>query len=101
MTDSEVMLAAETEIKRWGPRRVLLDKEGAAVTPERAYRIQDRPVDVIFIRRDGWTLGSISDLAEYAEQLWPGEWIGVLVYPGIRPITYAQYKELNLGQNPS
>jgi len=99
-TESEVMLAAEIEIKRWGPRRVLIDKEGSATTPERAYRLQNRPVDIIFIRHDGWTLGATSELAEYAEQLWADHWIGVLVTPGIRAITYAEYKELQSGANP-
>mgnify|MGYP001559085400 CR=1 FL=1 len=94
-SDSDVMLAAETEIKRWGPRRVLIDKEGTAVSPERAYRLQDRPVDIIFIRKDGWTLGATSELAEYAEQLWADHWIAVLVTPGIRPITYTEYKKLS------
>lgn len=98
----QVIVRAETEIHRWGPRRVLIDKEGLSVSPERALRLQNqRRVDIIFIRKDGWTLGAISELADYAEQLWPTHWIAVMIRPGLRSITYADYKSFKNEQKAS
>lgn len=95
----QTMTRAETEIHRWGPRRVLIDKEGTSASPERAFRLQhERAADVIFIRKDGWTLGAISELAEYAENLWADHWIAVMIRPGLRSITYEDYKNLKHGQ---
>ena len=95
MTDNPAVLEqAEAEIKKWGPRRVIINRDGEAVSPERARRLQDRSPDVIFIRNDGWTLGAIKELADKAEALWPDEWIAVLILPGLHPIPYTEYKQL-------
>ena len=98
---NDVILRAITEIHRWGSRRVLIDKDGTTTSPERAFRLQDmRKPDVIFIRSDGWTLGAIKELADIAESLWKKEWVAVLVIPGLRPITYEEYKALKNEQTP-
>ena len=99
---NDVILRATTEIHRWGARRVLIDRDGTMVSPERAFRLQDmRKPDVIFIREDGWTLGAISELAECAEELWRNHWVAVMVSPGLRPITYAEYGETKDAQTTS
>jgi hypothetical protein len=94
MTQTDTIERAVKEIKKWGPRRVLIDKEGKTTTPERANRLQNKLPDVIFIRSDGWTLGAISELAAEAEDLWKNEWIAVMISPIDRPISYEQYQSV-------
>lgn len=92
-----VLEAAETEIGKWGPRRVVLNTEGEAVSQEKAYRLQNEFPDVIFIRNDGWTLGAVKALVSTAEAMWPDDWIGVIVRPGTRPISYREYRRIQSG----
>ena len=57
-----------------GPRRVVVSAEGEAISGEEAKR-RDLRVDVVFIRSDGWSLGSPEELAHHAFALWPSEWV--------------------------
>jgi len=96
MTDDTIELAVK-EIAKWGPRRVLTAVDPiVATTQERAHRLNSREPDLIFIRKDGWTLGTIREWEVEAHELWESEWIAVIVRPGVRAITYREYLSLNL-----
>lgn len=55
------------------PNRVLINHHGEAWNAERAHRA-GIPIDVIFLREDGWALGAPKHLAQHAYQCWPDEW---------------------------
>lgn len=67
-----------------GPTRVVIDKEGEAISPKRA-RERHIDCDVIFLRADGWSLGAPKQFLTVAEEMWKDEWVGV---------TYAPFKEV-------
>ncbi len=56
---------------RFTPARVLIASDGEAVSPGRT---TVRP-DVIFVRKDGWTLGAPAALIADARRMWAAEWI--------------------------
>jgi len=64
----------KNKIIRCGPDRVVVDKEGTAMSWKRAAE-RGIFVDAIFIRDDGWSLGAPTELAEVAYSLWPREWV--------------------------
>ena len=96
-TVTETIEIAVKEIAKWGARRVLVANDPVqATTQERAYRLNGREPDLIFIRKDGWTLGTIREWEAEARELWESEWVAVIVRPGVRAITYSEYLSLNL-----
>lgn len=74
-----------------GPARVVVNTNGEAVSCRRAREEHHLTPDVVFIRKDGWTLGAPNALAAVAEKLWRGEWLGVLVRPASEPVPYAEW----------
>lgn len=67
------------QIKRvmtYGPTRVMINSAGEAVKPERAKRDHNIVPDVIFIRKDGWSLGAPDSLVEVARRMYADMWIG-------------------------
>ncbi|RLC88685.1 MAG: hypothetical protein DRJ03_02070 [Chloroflexi bacterium] len=60
-----------------GPTRVVINEEGEATTPMRALA-QRVSVDVIYLRKDGWSLGAPQKLSMVARRLWDGDWVGRL-----------------------
>ena len=59
---------------RVGPvTRVLVNQDGEAWPPARAAKA-GIDYDIIFRRRDGWTLGAPMKLAQDAFELWEDEW---------------------------
>jgi len=64
----------KNKILRCGPDRVVVDVEGTAMSCKRA---AERGIfaDAIFIREDGWSLGTPAEFAEVAYSLWPREWV--------------------------
>jgi hypothetical protein len=72
------------EIKRDGPRRVVVNLDGVATTPLRARLDYDiNELAVIFVRADGWSLAAPEHLVNIAEEMWKNEWIGVMRQPDI------------------
>lgn len=74
-----------------GPRRILVDGNGTALSFERAeaeYGITQDEVVVTLVRNDGWSLGAREDLADDAYRLWADEWkwFGVQPCPNGFPI---------------
>lgn len=56
------------------PRRVIVDEQYTGASPRHAAALGVFP-DVIFVRRDGWTLGAPSRLATKAWNVWIGHWV--------------------------
>jgi len=91
MSDNLILFAKQ--IVANGPRRVLVEGDFSA-TLRRAKEIYDIEPDIVFIRNDGWSLGAPDHLADNAERLWAGHWIGVLIRPNINPITMDEYEKI-------
>ena len=68
------------QIREHGPNRVVIDKHGEALSPQRS-REKGVSCDVIFIRADGWSLGTPTKFLRQTRHLWEDEWIGVTYAP--------------------
>lgn len=88
MTYSELKKLSDY-IMQNGPTRVVINEHGEATAPNRA----PVPPEVIFIRRDGWSLGAPTDLVSVAEQMWADEWVGVLTKEEAGPIFYQNWRQ--------
>ena len=66
---------AELAIAQHGPKRVIINGEGEAVSSLRARRDHGITPDVIFIRRDGWSLGAPAIFERLAYRQWKLDWI--------------------------
>lgn len=66
-----------SEILSKGPNRVMIS-ESDGVPPQVARENYSIEPDVIFIRRDGWSLGAPTHLEAAARRTWPESWIGLL-----------------------
>lgn len=96
MTNNNLVSYAK-QIGANGPRRVLVEGDFAE-TPQRAREIYDIWPDIVFIRNDGWSLGAPNNLADTAEKLWAGHWIGVLIRPSTEPITMEDYEKVRVSK---
>jgi sulfur carrier protein ThiS len=56
------------------PTRVVINSNGEAVPAKRASELQI-PIEVIYVRDDGWSLGAPLRLLEDAYRLWPDHWV--------------------------
>lgn len=59
-----------------GPTRVMQDRNLAVPTTEA--RAKKLPVTLVFIRGDGWTLGTGEEYRQEAFAMWRGDWVAVL-----------------------
>lgn len=84
--------AKAKEILTRGPTRVVVSADGEAVPSARARQEFGVTPDVIFIRKDGWSLGAPMSLALVAERMWEDEWLGVLRRPSNAVKYYSDYK---------
>lgn len=89
--------AKAKEILANGPTRVVVDVSGEAVPASRARQEYGATPDVIFIRRDGWSLGAPKSLASVAEGLWRDEWLGVVLLPSGSVKYYSDYRASRFG----
>jgi hypothetical protein len=62
------------QVTPFPPHRVVCDHQGYAITYQRAQR-EHVPVDVIFVRDDGWTVGAPIALRAVAQNLWKDHWV--------------------------
>jgi hypothetical protein len=74
----KIVDAALDTLRRRGPDRVLVDPEGTAVPPGSIAVGADDPVDLVFVREDGWTLGVTHKRAGAAQRMFTGQWVTVL-----------------------
>jgi len=65
-------------IKEHGPTRVVINENGEATTPEAALRDHDLRPDIIYVRDDGWSLGTPAQFDTVASRMWEKEWVGVM-----------------------
>lgn len=85
------MEAARRRVMVHGPDRVVIDPSGEAV-PSRIARARHHIVpDVIFIRRDGWTLAAPKRFEHVAFAIWPDEWIGFMRRPSWEVFPISEY----------
>lgn len=63
-----------------GPNRVVVNEEGEAIPLKKAEE-KGITVDVVFVRKDGWTLGAPESLEMTAFSLWADEWTGFFRRP--------------------
>lgn len=64
-------------IKFEGFNRIVIDHDGQAVPPSRAYAMGIKP-DVGFMRGDGWSLGAPEELEDVAHRMWITEWTHII-----------------------
>ena len=82
-------------VRQHGPDRVVFNEAGEAKPWRKAFRDHRVVADVVFIRRDGWTLGAPRGLEAIAESLWGDEWIGVCSPGQLGARTYREYLDGN------
>lgn len=85
----------EAAIKRMmvhGPDRVVINAEQEGVSSKRAREEHGINPDVVFIRRDGWTLGAPKRFAAAAFGTWADEWIGFVEKPQTTARPISEYK---------
>jgi len=71
-----------------GPNRVMYNGHCDATTPARARQEYRVTPEIIFIRKDGWSLGAPKALEKKAYELWADEWIGFIRSgAAVRPIS--------------
>lgn len=75
-----------------GPHRVLVSAGGDALPSARA-REQGVIPDVIFVRRDGWSLAAPARLERVAYQMWADEWTHFVRRPSVIARPIEEYKE--------
>lgn len=76
--DPKKLAAWVASIAETGPSRVVINAEGEATTPRRAKEEYNIEPSIIYIRDDGWSLGTTSQFDEVAWRMWPDEWAAVM-----------------------
>ena len=74
-----------------GPSRVLIDPAGDATSAKHAREKHGIIPDIIFIRRDGWSLGAPDHLQRDAFLMWRDDWVSFLKRPSIQPQPITEY----------
>ena len=69
------LTSIKQQLDERGPDRVVIGPEGSATRPSRARDEFSTTPSVIFIRKDGWTLGAPSELERVAYELWAKDWL--------------------------
>lgn len=67
-----------------GPTRVMVSDDTAMPAPAARRQFNITP-DVIFIRKDGWSLGAPQHLEAQARKQWPDQWLGLLRRGSTKP----------------
>jgi len=58
-----------------GPTRVVIDMSGEAIAPVRALEYHREQPDIIYIREDGWSLGTPHAFDAVAHNMWVDKWV--------------------------
>jgi hypothetical protein len=72
-------------IGQYGTDRVLTSPRGTSVPFKYAVEEFGIPVELVFIRNDGWTLGCHRTHQSVAYQMWQDEWIAMIIKPEAEP----------------
>jgi hypothetical protein len=72
------LIETAAKVAREGPIRVMYTDQGDAM-PYPAYKKQfpGKELDIIFVRKDGWTLGTFKELESVAHNHWADAWVAV------------------------
>lgn len=89
-SEQELEKAAK-QLKEEGPARVLINAEGEGLGAARAREKHGIKPDIIFIRRDGWTLGAPDWLEAEAFRQWPDQWVAFMRRPEEKARLIAEY----------
>jgi hypothetical protein len=76
-----------------GPTRIVINSDGEAVPPNKD---NIKLIEVVFVRKDGWSLGAPFHLIEVARKMWDDEWVGVLMAGYNNPVSYDAWKGTHL-----
>lgn len=82
--DKTKLKALVTKIIKLGPIRVVFNVHGEATTPEIAEENYQVKPTTIYIRDDGWSLGTPEEFDFVAQKIWFDDWIAVVQY---NPVT--------------
>lgn len=74
------------------PSRIIINDQGEA-RPLRKEDIQQ--VEVVFVRKDGWSLAAPDHLIEVARKMWDDEWVAVLIKGEPAPVIYKAWMAVN------
>jgi len=79
--------------RNFSPNRIIINKQGDAVPLKIAIEKYHIFPDIIFMRRDGWSLGAPKELENVAYNLWKDEWQYYIIRPSTewQPITNYKY----------
>lgn len=77
------------DVNEFGPIRVVINKNGNAVSAGRAKALAGIKAEITFVRNDGWTLGATRAMSKVAHDMWPEAWVGFIVNGegGMRPMS--------------
>lgn len=75
----------------WGPERIVINSDGEALSPERALTHHGQRWEIVFIRREGWTLGASLAFERVAHRTWPESWIGWFRRDDVRVHPMSEY----------
>lgn len=78
-------------VRTTDPNRVVVNREGEALRPSIARKRHGVEADIIFVRKDGWTLGAPAELASVAERMWRDEWVGVIEKGNDEMVSYESW----------
>lgn len=76
---------------KYGPTRVVIDSDGYAVPPMKAWKQHNVFPDIIFVRDDGWSLGAPSVYEEVAYNMWKDAWTHFLRRPNLELVSIQEY----------
>lgn len=74
-----------------GCRRVLINEYGETKTPRRAREENGVKSDIVFVRRDGWSLGAPLHLERVAYELWADHWVSFCRRPDLEMRSICDY----------
>lgn len=66
---------------RHGPTRVIVNANGHAVSSVRAQQQYKVPVEIVFLRNDGWSLGAPLEFETIAYNMWKDQWVAYVRKP--------------------
>lgn len=95
-----VLIEEAQRVLRHGPTRVMVDAQGLAVSPESARTRHGVTPGIVFIRDDGWSLGSPAQFESRAAALYADHWIGVLRLPTQAAQSVVSYALWQAGTTP-
>ena len=76
--DDKKLAAWVDAIKNVGPDRVVINTHGDATTPRIAKESHSILPVIIYVRGDGWSLGTPAMFDTVAQRLWDKEWVAVI-----------------------